>query len=196
MLNNVYMDLTELLRTRRTYRRFLQKEIPQRVIDEVLVSATYASSAANLQPLRYIVIKTPMLVKNVAESVRWAAYLPRELGTPAAEAYPALFVAVIQDMGISKKCDVDVGLAISNMTLTAWSYSVGSCIIGSFNRDVMEKLLQLPENQTIHTLIAFGYPLHKSLLIDADNGDIKYSLNDDGDFVVPKRKVEEITHYL
>ena len=166
------------------------------MIDEVLVSATYASSAANLQPLRYVVIKTPMLVKNLAESVRWAAYLPREQGTPAVEAYPTLFIAVIQDTGISKKCDVDVGLAVSNMTLTAWTHGVGSCILGSFNRDVMENLLQLPENQTIHTLIAFGYPLHKSLLIDADNGDIKYSINDDGDFVVPKRKVEEITRYL
>ena len=166
------------------------------MIDEVLLSATYASSAANLQPLRYVVIKSPSLVKNVAESVRWAAYLPREEGTPPVEAYPTLFIAVIQDTGISKRCDVDVGLAVSNMTLTAWSHGVGSCIFGSFNRDMMNSLLQLPETQTMHTLIAFGYPLHKSLLTEAENGEIKYSVNDDGDFVVPKRKVEEVTRYL
>ena len=127
------MDLMELLQTRRTYRRFSQKEIPQSVIDEVLLSATYASSAANLQPLRYGVIKSPALVKELSETVRWAGYLPREQGTPAADEYPTLFIAVIQDLTVSKKCDLDVGLAVSNMTLAAWSFGVGSCILGSFS---------------------------------------------------------------
>ncbi len=44
-------NLMDLLKTRRTYRRFEQKEISQEIIDEILEAARLASSAANTQPL-------------------------------------------------------------------------------------------------------------------------------------------------
>lgn len=51
------MELLELLKTRRTYRRFEQKEISQEIIDEMLTAARYASSARNAQPISYVVPK-------------------------------------------------------------------------------------------------------------------------------------------
>ena len=61
-------NLMELLKTRRTYRRFEQKAIDQEIIDEILLAARYASSAANRQPLSYIVIKD---ADKVAEVFRY-----------------------------------------------------------------------------------------------------------------------------
>ena len=40
-------QLTELLETRRTYRRFQQREIDQSIVDEIMKAAVMASSAAN-----------------------------------------------------------------------------------------------------------------------------------------------------
>ena len=57
------MELMELLKLRRTYRRFKQEPISDEIIDEMLTAARYASSAANLQPLSYVVVKSQEKVK-------------------------------------------------------------------------------------------------------------------------------------
>ena len=58
------MELMELLKLRRTYRRFKQEPISDEIIDEMLTAARYASSAANLQPLSYVVVKSQEKVKE------------------------------------------------------------------------------------------------------------------------------------
>ena len=56
------MSVLNLMKTRRTYRRFEQRPVPDEVISEILEAARLSSSAANLQPLKYLVIRTPELV--------------------------------------------------------------------------------------------------------------------------------------
>lgn len=58
-------DLMNLLKERRTYRRFCQKPISEEILAEILTAARYASSAANKQPLSYVVVKTPQKVQEV-----------------------------------------------------------------------------------------------------------------------------------
>ena len=65
-------QLMELLKTRRTYRRFRQREIPQETVEEILEAARLASSAANRQPLSYIVIREPEKTAQVFGFTRWA----------------------------------------------------------------------------------------------------------------------------
>lgn len=190
------MELIEFLKTRRTYRRFEQREIADSIIDEMLLAATYASSAANCQPLSYIVIRSKAMTEAVFPMTYWARYLAAEQGRPKKTERPVLFVAVVQNMDISKTCDIDVGLAISNMTLTAWKYGVGSCIIGAFEREKLSEIFSLSDSQILHTMVAFGYPSHKSRLADIKDGDVKYYLDENGDYVVPKRRMEDIVRYL
>lgn len=191
------MELMDLLRTRRTYRRFEQREIDRSVIDEILLAARYASSAANRQPLSYIVINTREKTDLVFEQTRWAGYLPPEQGQPRENERPTLFIAVIQNTDINPDCDTDAGLAISNMTLAAWNHGVGSCIIGACNRDKLSELFGLTETQKLHTVIAFGYPSHTSRIADVtDPAEIKYYLDDARNYVVPKRNINDIVRYL
>ena len=189
--------LMELLQTRRTYRRFEQKEVSQEIIDDILLAARYASSAANRQPLSYIVVKDIEKVANVFEQTRWAGYLPSEIGQPKEDERPVLFVAVVQNLDINKDCDTDAGLAISNMTLAAWNHGVGSCIIGACNKEKLSEMFGLTENQKLHTVLAFGYPSHESTIVDVEKeGDIKYYVDEKRDYMVPKRKLEDVVSYL
>ena len=189
------MELMDLLKTRRSCRRFCQQPIPQEVIDRILQAAAWASSAANLQPLSYVVIQSEQAVSQIFELTRWAAYLPKEQGCPKKTERPVLFIGVIQNKDISAKCDVDVGLSVSNMTLSAWNDGVASCILGAFDRAKVTAFLGLPEIQVVHTLVAFGYPAQKSILTEVKGGNIKYRLNENGDVVVPKRNIHDITTY-
>lgn len=191
------MDLMELFMTRRTYRRFEPREIGQNVIDEILYAARMASSAANRQPLSYIVVKDAGLVAKVFDYTKWAGYLPEESGRPGEGERPTLFIAVIQNLGRNSDCDTDAGLAIGNMTLAAWNRGVGSCIIGACNKQALSELFGLNGEQKLHCVVAFGYPAHSSRITDVKGLDeIKYYLDENGDYVVPKRRLEDVVTYL
>lgn len=190
-------NLMELLKTRRTYRRFEQKEIDQSIVDEMLMAARFASSAANRQPLSYIIVEGKNKVAQVFEYTRWAAALPPELGQPKEGERPVLFIAVVENLDINKDCDTDAGLAISNMTLAAWNHGVGSCIIGACNKQKLSELFGLTENQKLHTVVAFGYPSHKSAVVPLNQGEeFQYYLDDNRDYVVPKRRLADIVTYF
>lgn len=191
------MDLMELLKTRRTYRRFEQKEISQEIIDQMLVAARYASSAMNKQPLRYVIVKGADKVADVFQYTKWAGALPPELGVPKENERPVLFVGVVQNTEMNPHCDTDAGLAISNMTLAAWSHGVGSCMIAACNKQALSAMFGLDENEKLHTVVAFGYPTHESHIVDMEDAEkFSYSLDEKKDYVVPKRKLEDIVKYL
>ena len=190
-------DLMELLKTRRTYRRFEQKEIADEILNDILEAARLASSASNKQPLSYIVVKEKEKVDAVFELTKWAGALPPELGHPKEYERPVLFIGVIQNSDLNPQCDTDAGLSISNMTLAAWNYGVGSCIIGACDKVKLSKMFELNEKQKLHTMIAFGYPSHVSTVVDLEkDGDVKYYLDENKDYMVPKRKLEDVVTYF
>ena len=111
-----------------------------------------------------------------------------------------LFIAVVQNLAINRDCDTDAGLAIGNMTLAAWEQGVGSCIIGACNKLVLSKMFGLTDDQKLHTLVAFGYPTHTSRIEDVENAEdpasIKYYLDENDNYIVPKRKMEDVVKYF
>ena len=190
-------QLMELLKTRRTYRRLRQREIPQETVEEILEAARLASSAANRQPLSYIVIREPEKTAQVFGFTRWAGALPPELGQPKEGERPVLFIAVVENLDINRDCDTDAGLAIGNMTLATWNRGVGSCMIGACDKAALSELFGLGENQKLHTVVAFGYPSHESHIVDMESPEeFKYYLDENRDYVVPKRKLSDVVRYL
>ena len=167
-----------------------------RILEEILEAARLSSSAANRQPLSYVVIQGRDEVERIFPHTRWAGALPPQKGQPKEGEHPVLFIAVVENTDINPDCDTDAGLAIGNMTLAAWNHGVGSCIIGACDRARISELLGLTESQKLHTLVAFGYPSVKSKVVPLEKGeDFKYYLDDSGDYVVPKRKTEDVVTY-
>ena len=180
-------DLMSFLTARRSYRRFSQTPVPPAALDDLLQAARLASCTANSQTLKYVVVQTPQMVAATQPHLRWAAYLPPEQGAPAPSEQPTLFVAVCRDTALPGGADVDLGLAISNMTAAAWAHGVGSCVLGAIDRPALTALYRLPETLELRYLIAFGLPLHPSHVVDVQNGDIRYFLDAGRDYCVPKR---------
>jgi nitroreductase len=190
------MDMMELMKTRRTYRRFTQEPVPQEVLDDILLSTRYSSSAANKQPLRFIVIKDKEKVDEVFQYTTWAGQLPKELGWPKDDERPTLFIAVIENPEISAWCDTDTGIVLANMTLAAWAHGVGSCIIGACNKPVLSEMFGLSEKEKLHSVVAFGYPTHKSTIVDPEeDGKLNYYVDDKVDYYVKKRKLSDTVSY-
>jgi coenzyme F420-0:L-glutamate ligase / coenzyme F420-1:gamma-L-glutamate ligase len=63
------MTLHDFLRSRRSVRRFKPDPISDAVIERILINATYAPSAHNLQPWRFVVIKNPDIKPRLAKAL-------------------------------------------------------------------------------------------------------------------------------
>ena len=191
------MDIMELLAGRRTYRRFLQKPVPAGVVTDMVEAVRLSSCGANRQAIRLVVVQSPAMVAKVQPLVKWAAYLPPEQGVPKPGEQPVLFVAVVQDTSISGDKDTDAGIALANLTLAAWAKGVGSCIMGAIDRPRLAELLGLSENEKLHSMVALGYPAHASRVVPLTEATgVKYYLDENRDYCVPKRAAGEIARFL
>ena len=191
------MSMMEKMQSRRTYRRFEQKAVPQNVVEDIVEAVRLSSCGANRQAVRLVVIQNPETVAKVQPLVKWAAYLPPEQGTPKADELPTLYVAVLQDTSIPGDLNTDTGIALANMTMAAWDSGIGSCIMGAINRPVLTELLDIKESEKLAFMVAFGYPTHKSYVVPlTEETGVKYYLDENRDYCVPKRSKEELAKYM
>lgn len=191
------MDIMELLAGRRTYRRFLQKPVPAGVVADMVEAVRLSSCGANRQAIRLVVVQSPAMVAKVQPLVKWAAYLPPEQGVPKPGEQPVLFVAVVQDASIPGDKDTDAGIALANLTLAAWAKGVGSCIMGAIDRPRLAELLGLSENEKLHSMVALGYPAHASRVVPLTEATgVKYYLDENRDYCVPKRAAADIARFV
>lgn len=186
------MDIMNFLRTRRTYRRFAQRPVDPAILTEAVEAARIASCGANRQTVRYIIVQSTEAVAAVQPLVHWAAYLPPEQGQPKPGEQPTAFIAVLQDERRPGASDVDVGLALGSLTAAAWAHGVGSCIMGAIDRPALTKLLALPDGVQLCYMVALGYPTHESHVVEMPDDSVKYYLDEDRNYCVPKRSMEEV----
>ncbi len=197
MMTNTEKTIMERLETRRTYRRFAQKPVPQNVVDNIVEAVRLSSSGANRQAVRLVVVQSPAMVAKVQPLVKWAAALPPEQGQPKPDEVPTLYVAVLQDTSVPGDLNTDTGIALANMTMAAWASGVGSCIMGAINKPALTELLGIQEPEKLAFMVAFGYPTHESHIVPltADTGK-KYYLDANRDYCVPKYSKEEIARTI
>ena len=188
-------EVMTLLEGRRTYRRFDESRIiPDEVIADMKRAAQLSSSAMNLQPLRYVYVKTRETVNKIFDITSWGGALPNGEGRPKEGERPTLFVILLTEKELQTKfTPFDEGLAASNLTLAAYAHGVGSCILGSVKSDKLREMLSIDERLDISCVIGFGYPAHSSRVVEAEEGEsLKYYLDNNRDFVVPKKKIDNV----
>jgi len=62
-------EIHTFLRTRRSMRRFRPDPVPESVIEEILATATFAPSAHNRQPWRFVVVTQPAVKTRLGQAV-------------------------------------------------------------------------------------------------------------------------------
>lgn len=191
-------NVIELLEGRRTYRRFdEQRKISDDIVEKMQYATRLASSAMNRQPLRYIYVRDVDTVNAIFDVTGWGGALPNGLGRPKVGERPTMFVVVLSVKELqSRFTDFDAGLAVSNMTLSAYECGVGSCILGSANIEKLKEIIEVPTDCDVVSVVGFGYPTHTSTIVDADGDDMRYRLDENKNYLVPKRKSEDINQEI
>jgi len=188
------MDVFSAITNRRTIRKYDQsKRVPSDVLEKIVECARLSPSGGNFQSLKFAIIENPKMVEEIFHITKWGMHLPDGSGTPKEGEHPTAWVAILHDKNISQNVPVnDAGAAAQSMMVYAWSEGLGSCWIGNIDRAKASAMMGLPENLTIHTAIALGYPAMTAHVEDLEGEDTKYFYRG-SDFIVPKRKFEDIT---
>lgn len=144
------MSLIETVLSRRSIRHYQEKEIPEEVVNQILEAGRQAPSAANRQPIRFIVIKDPQILKNLCNN----------LFTRFVKTAPLVIVgsADVKSLLTGKWAVIDAAIAMQNMVIAAWALGVGSCWIGACNEEKVKEMLKIPDDWKFVALVTFGYP--------------------------------------
>ncbi|MBI9078562.1 MAG: nitroreductase family protein [Pseudodesulfovibrio sp.] len=161
----------QFLRSRRSIRSYKDKLVPEEVVVQLLEIASFAPSAKNGQPARWIVTRTPeatsrlaeltvefMAINNVFPGVikNWEKGIDKIL-----HGAPHVAVAHAPEDGFNPA--EDCSLAAAYLELAAHAHGLGACWAG-FLMEAAEgyhpirELLGLPEGHGVHAALMFGYP--------------------------------------
>jgi nitroreductase len=185
--------LRELVIKNRSYRRFHQEvPIKKETLKELVDLARLSASAANRQPLKYILSNEPERNALIFSCLRWAGYLKDWRGPTEGEK-PSAYIIILGDHRISTGFLCDHGIAAQSIMLGAVERRLGGCILAAVQRTKLAKLLEIPDYYEILLVLALGKPKEKVVLETVgDDGDIKYWRDETQVHHVPKRKLDDI----
>ncbi len=187
-------DFISLIRKRRTIRQFQPAEVPLELLYKLADLGRLAPSASNLQPLEFLVVNDDQVKRKVYSCLRWAAYIS-PAGDPQPGQEPAAYIIILVNTQIRNKgFEYDVGAAAENIILGALSVGVGSCWLISVDRESLQPALRLPDSHRIDSVIALGYPAEQPV-VEEFSGSVKYWKDEKGCLHVPKRSLQQVTHW-
>jgi nitroreductase len=149
------MDILELLITRRSIRKYIDKEVSEEIIGKMLKAGMYAPSAGNQQPWHFIVIRDTTTFEKITIFHPYSKML--------SEAKAAILVCADTSIETHKGYwPLDCSAATENILIAAHGLGLGAVWLGIYPRqERMEgicNLFKLPAHVLPLSLISIGYP--------------------------------------
>lgn len=187
------MTLKDLLTRNRSYRRFHEDQpLDEKTLTSLVELTCLCPSAANRQPLKYLISCQPQQNARIFPHLRWAAALADWPG-PAQGERPTGYIIILGDTDVTTHLNVDPGIVAQSMLLAAVEQGLGGCMVGSIDRDGLRKALGIPDRFAITLVVALGRPKETVVLEHGTSPDeIPYWRDQDGVHHVPKRPLEEV----
>ncbi len=181
------MKLTQVIEQRRSIRKFKEDPITDAMIEELLSAARLAPSGSNIQPARFVVVKSPAMREKLGTCTPYK-FITRapvifvccadrtSLSTRDARVGELLEAGVFNDVEMDSTdseaytaaqmddfaarayLSMNAAIAIEHMVLRAVDLGLGSCWIGRFDKERVREILELDEDTQIVVLLPVGYP--------------------------------------
>ncbi len=186
--------IADLIKQNRSYRRFYQNHaLDLETLTNLVDLARLSASAANLQPLRYIISVDPSKNSQIFSCLGWAGYL-KDWNGPKQGERPSGYIIILSD---SEKANdyvgYDCGIAGQSILLGAREKGLAGCMIASIKRQQLRSLLNIDIRFKILLVIAIGKPKEEVVIetVGSDNS-IRYWRDSTGIHHVPKRNLKDI----
>lgn len=180
------VDVLTAIRERRSIRRYSAQTVPAEVIERLLTAATWAPSAHNRQPWRFVVLMNSAsqerLARGMGDKLRADRLAdgdaPEVVEQDAARSYARLTIAPVVIVACLTMADMDaypdtrrtkaeylmavqsVAMALQNLLLAAHAEGLGACWMCAplFCADVVRDSLNLPADWEAQAVVTLGYP--------------------------------------
>ena len=145
------MNFLELVKKRYSVRNYNDKEISEEILNYILEAAHVAPTAANLQPVRLIVVNKKEELEKIGKAANiYNAPLAIIVCSDTSRAWQRPFDGM-------KTTDIDATIITDHMMLAATEQDLGSVWICYFKPDVVKEEFSLPENLELINILAIGY---------------------------------------
>jgi nitroreductase len=144
------MDFTDIIKSRRSIRRYQEKAIPQKDIDDITNCACLAPTAINIQPWLIGSVTDKKCLDSLSKLADHGKFIAE------AGACFAVFCDKSQKYYLEDGC-----AATMNIIYACAAKGIGSCWVAGDKKTYAEdvrKLLNVPDGYTLVALIAAGYP--------------------------------------
>lgn len=148
------MDFQELIRIRRSVRRYKPDQPADDLLARVLSAAVVSPSAANLQPWTFIIVSDPETRARLKEVYSrdwfWQA--------------PVLVVGCVETARAWHRKDgycsaeVDLAIAMDHLVLAATEEGLGTCWVCAFDEEKTKAILGIPPEVRVIAMTPLGYP--------------------------------------
>ncbi len=157
-------DILNIMQNRRSIRKFEDQPLQEETLNQILEAARWSQSWANTQCWEIVVVQDPDIKEKLQETLA--------KGNPASKAMvqaPVLLAlcAKLETSGYykgqvtTKHGDwymFDLGLVTQNICLAAHALGLGSVVVGLFDHDKAEEILNVPAGHTLAAIVPLGYP--------------------------------------
>ncbi len=145
------MEFMDVINARKSVRGYINKEVEDEKLTQILEAARWAPSWANKQCTNYILVKDKKKIEELASTfMGWIKQAP-------------VVVVACADPKASGQRNgmdyylLDVGISMQQLVLAATSLGLGTCWIGGFDEAKIKKALAVPENIKVVALTPVGY---------------------------------------
>lgn len=148
----------DLLKNRRSIRKYLPKTIEAEKINKITTAALMSPASKRSNPWEFIVVQDKEMLQTLAGC--------RPHGSKLLENSP-LGIVVIADTTKSDVWIEDASIAALNIQLQAQDLGLGSCWVQIYNREKEEgitaeeyirELLNIPSHYAVLNIVSIGYP--------------------------------------
>ena len=145
------MEFSELAKKRYSVRSYNGKKVEKEKLEKILEAAHVAPTAANLQPVRLLVIQQEEGLEKLSK---------------AANIYHAPLAIVVcadhdkawvRPFDKKQTCDIDASILTDHMMLQASELGLGSVWICFFKPDILREEFCIPKNLEPVNILAVGY---------------------------------------
>jgi len=143
------MDALDNIKTRRSIREYLDKDISKDILEKIVDAGHFAATARNIQPWNFVIVTDKKILREIASLAENARFL----------AQAAACIAVFCED--TKYYLEDASAATENMLLAASALGVGSCWVAGDKKPYCSKvgdLVAAPGPLKLASIVALGYP--------------------------------------
>ena len=146
------MDFLEVIRNRRSIRKYHDKSVEREKVQKILEAARLAPSAMNRQPYQLLVVTKKEILSriNSACNQNWKAPIMIVMVSIPKEAW-------VRDDG-EEYWKADAAIAMHQVSLAAYAEGLGTCWIAAFDEKEVKDKLEIDSDSRVVFLSPLGYP--------------------------------------